>query len=54
MEKIKACLAKSLSGEEPTNEEVADALVEGLDIVASIANSLERIAVAQEHIAAGA
>lgn len=52
MEKLKACLTKGLAHNEPSNEEVAEAVIEALDVVASIANSLLRIACAQENIAA--
>ena len=52
MDKIKACITKSLAKQEPSDAEIAEAVVEALDIVGSIANSLERIAAAQEAIAA--
>jgi hypothetical protein len=57
MEKIKALITTSLTGGmRPTDEEVGEATIEALEVIASIADSLKRIAVAAEEansIAAG-
>jgi len=53
MEKMWALITTSLNGGgKPTDAEVADAVMDALDVIASIANSLERIAAVQEQRAA--
>jgi len=49
MEKLKHAISQSLKGVEPTDQEIADAAMEAVDVVASIANSLERLAAAAER-----
>lgn len=49
MEKIKACLTKSLAHKEPSDAEIAEAVMEALDVIASIASALNRIADAAER-----
>lgn len=51
MERLKAIITKALAGTEPTDEEIAEAVMAGLDIVDSIAVSLDRIATALERAA---
>ena len=44
MDKLKNCIARSLSGDEPSQEDISEAINEVADVVSSIARSLERIA----------
>jgi ACT domain-containing protein len=45
MDTFKAAMSKSLTGDQPSDQEVVGAVTEVLDVIASIASSLETIAV---------